>query len=151
MNNTYKYISFVAVSLVIVIFSELIGSSFLDKFNDDFIILISTIFTINVASTSIIYTRLKEISISIDENEKNKDIATQIKNHFTKAKDSLSIGFKTQIILIGVTFLLQIILHSDVVLNCYWYMAFNTMIIFIFIYILELTYDLGECIIELFT
>lgn len=135
---TYKFISYTVTAVLIYCFCEYIGSVFLNSFNSDFINLITTIFAINVASTSIVFSKLKEI---------NNDIGI----NFSEARGELRIGFRNQIILIGLSFVIQLPLNSPLVSIGWLDLILNSISIVIFIYFLEITYDLGKSIIELFT
>lgn len=150
MSSIYKGVTFALVSCLAVLLSNYLESTFLKSFNDDFIALITTIFAINVASISIIYTKLKDLTLIEPEKEIDNKVYDKVMEHFSNAKNKLKNGFRTQIILIGLTFLLQILLNSEIIINC-WVSVFNTITILIFLYFLDLTYDLGKSIIELFT
>lgn len=138
LEQIYKFISYAAISISLVVLSNCIESNFLIDFNKDFITLITTLFAINVASTSIVFSKLKEINSKSGIN-------------FIETRKELEFGFRIQIILIAVTFLLQIFISSKIIDNNCLNIILNSSTIFLFCYFLEITYDLGKTIILLFT
>lgn len=138
IDSVYKTISYVTVSALLVWISDCINSNFIDTFNDGFISLITTLFAINVASTSIVFSKLKEIQLETGAE-------------FTGTRRELGLGFKSQILLIGVTFIIQVLYNSSLIDNETFNFIIKSSTVIIFIYFLDITYDLGKVIMELFS
>ena len=99
-------------------------STFADKFAENILALLTTLFAINIASSTLIAGKLREIQ------EKTGF-------QFTKTKKSLKGSFYEQIIFIGVAFLFGVLRESEYLkknLDCEYFKLFcNTVLFYRFI------------------
>ena len=140
MNNIYKYISFVVVSVLLSYIAKTLESDFLDKFSDNILGLLTTLFAINIASSTLIAGKLAEIQIKSGHS-------------FPKTKSNLKNSFYEQICFIGVAFIASLLRESLILKNYfkqdYSIIICDSVIIFSFIIFLEVLLDIGKSLFNL--
>lgn len=140
MNKIYKSVTFIVLSFILAYLSMKLESSFTDKFADNILALLTTLFAINIASSTLIAGKLREIQ-------------NQTGHPFTKTKSNLKRSFYEQIIFIIIAFIfglvresnyLQVLLKVDnLKLIC------NTILFLSFIYYIDIIRDLGKALFDL--
>lgn len=115
-------------------------SCFVDKFAENILALLTTLFAINIASSTLIAGKLREIQDSTGHD-------------FAKTKKQLKRSFYEQIIFIGIAFFIGIIRESN-----YLQLSFNlndlklicdSLLFFCFIYYLDIIRDIGKSLFDL--
>ena len=142
MNNIYKYISYLSIGILISFFAQCIESDFINSFSANVISLLATILAINIASSSIIASKLREVILKTGGS-------------FEKTKSELKTGLQAQLFLIAIAFIILIlkdskflVLHLD---KNHIDLFTNSIILGIFIFYLDVIYDLGKSMFTLFT
>jgi hypothetical protein len=142
--NTYirNILVFIGLSSIIVIMAFLLKSDFLDKFlTNDLLIILPTILAINVATSSILLSKISDIEI-------------QIKFKFTKTVKGMRNALKEQIVLIVVTVVLLIVYKSifliDLTSNSdYYHLIINILLLSVFIWYLDILRDIGQAMFDI--
>jgi len=140
VHNFYKIIAFASLSLLLAYTALKLESSFADKFTENILALLTTLFAINIASSTLIAGKLREVQ-------------DKTGHEFTKTKKNLKLSFYEQIILIGIAFIFSLVRESiylqDLVgcENCKF--ICNAILFFTFIYYLEIIRDLGKSLFDL--
>lgn len=129
--------AFILISFIICLLSELLKSNFLINFlKNDLIIILITILAINTATSSILLSKLRDLS------EKNS------KSNFFSSYESLQSSLYEQIILI-ILAIVFLMLDSSAIINMvfkYHNLTFNTLITSIFIFSIDILRDTGNAI-----
>lgn len=140
MNRFDKILAFLSISAFIAFIVMKLESTFADKFAENILALLTTLFAINIASSTLIAGKLREIQ------EK-----TGFK--FSKTKKSLKDSFYEQIIFIGVAFLFGVLRESEYLktsLDCeYFKLVCNTILFYTFISYLDIIRDIGKSLFDL--
>lgn len=140
MNNIYKIVTFVFVSISFAFLAFKLESSFADKFAENILALLTTLFAINIASSTLIAGKLREIQ-------------DKTGHPFTKTKKNLKRSFYEQLIFIALAFVFGLLRESKILqasLNpdtlkiiC------NSVLFFNFIYYLDIIRDIGKSLFDL--
>lgn len=140
MNNIYKIVTFVSLSIFFAFIAFKLQSSFADKFSENILALLTTLFAINIASSTLIAGKLREIQ-------------ERTGHAFTRTKKSLKSSFYEQIILIGLAFIFGLLRESKVLqtsLNIETLKVIcNSVLFFTFIYYLDIIRDIGKSLFDL--
>lgn len=140
MNSLYKYIAFTTISFLLAFFAMRLESTFADKFAENILALLTTLFAINIASSTLIAGKLREI-------QDKTGFA------FEKTKKNLKWSFYEQIILIGVSFIVAIARESKYLQSLtepdICKLICNSIIFFTFISYLEIIRDIGKSLFDL--
>ena len=140
MNRFYKIVAFLSISAFIAFSVMKLESTFADKFAENILALLTTLFTINIASSTLIAGKVREIQ------EKTG-------YQFSKTKKSLKGSFYEQIIFIGVAFLFGVLRESEYLktnLNCeYFKLVCNSILFYTFISFLDIIRDIGKSLFDL--
>lgn len=140
MNNIYKIIAFISISALFAFVAMKLESTFADKFSENILALLTTLFAINIASSTLIAGKLR-------------DIQEKTGHQFIKTKKSLKNSFYEQIILIGIAFIIGLVRESkyfQTIFDCESFkMICNTVLFFIFISYLEIIRDIGKSLFDL--
>jgi len=134
VDRIYKIISILVISLGLSYTSYKIESSFVDKFAENILALLTTLFAINIASSTLIAGKIREIQDKTGLS-------------FTKTKTELRKSFYTQIILIIIAVIVGILReskesiffvdHNEFKLYC------DTILFFCFICYVDIIKDIG--------
>ena len=140
MNNIYKIIAFISISAFFAFIAMKLESDFAEKFSENILALLTTLFAINIASSTLIAGKLR-------------DIQEKTGHQFGKTKSSLKKSFYEQIILIGMAFIIGLIRESkyfQTVFDCENFkMICNSFLFFTFISYLEIIRDIGKSLFDL--
>jgi hypothetical protein len=140
MTEFYKSVTYLVFAFIICLFAQKIESSFINDFSNNFIGLLTTLLAINIASSSLIASKLKEISI-------------QTGHGFDKTKKELKRSLSVQLILIALSFIILLFRTSKVISNIFGtstlLLVSNTFTVAIFIYYLDTIKDLGRALFSL--
>jgi hypothetical protein len=140
MSSIYKIITFLLLSFLIAYISIKIQSNFIDTISTNIIGLLTTLFAINIASSTLVAGKLSEIS-----NKTGRD--------FPNTKSNLRISFNEQIILIVLTFVVGIVRESCLLktyMDVYTLkLICDSLLIFAFIYYLDILKDIGKALYNL--
>ncbi|WP_420582068.1 hypothetical protein [Reichenbachiella sp.] len=98
----YRYVTFLVCGYLISVGADKLESSFIDDFSSGLIPLLTTLLAINIASGSLIASKISEI-----ENISGVG--------FHKAKNELKESLKVQLVLIAVSFIVLILKESAIV------------------------------------
>lgn len=135
MNKIYKIIAYLAVSCFLSWLSYSNENSFFIGFNNIVIPLLATLLAINITTSSLIAGELRKIQTA-NPNSKIKDAKYEIKRIF-----------KTQLFLIcsllGLFIIKDCSLIVEYIEQKYIDIAVNACVVGVFIYFLEIIYDLG--------
>jgi len=140
VNNLYKIATYLLLGIILSFISIKLESSFVEKFSENILALLSALFAINIANSTIIASKLYEI---------NKDLGLSFKSTLKELK----LSFYEQIILIAIVFVTGIIresnyLHNEYGINCIKGIS-DSIIFFSFIYYVDIMIDLGKAIFNL--
>lgn len=140
MSNIYKIITFLVIGSIISFASCELQSTFVIKFSENILPLLTTLFAINIASSTLIASKLREI-----QDKTNFE--------FTSTKKNLKTSFYEQIFLIGLAFIFGIIRESNL-LHLHFtketiYCISDAIIFFSFIYYLDIIRDIGLALFDL--
>ena len=115
-------------------------STFADKFAENILALLTTLFAINIASSTLIAGKLREI-----QEKTNFE--------FKKTKKSLKSSFYEQIIFIGLAFIFGLIRESkfleNIFNNDYLHLVCNSVLFYTFISYLDIIRDIGKSLFDL--
>lgn len=140
MNNIYKYIAFASLSLLLAYVAMKLESAFADKFAENILALLTTLFAINIASSTLIAGKLREIQDKTGYK-------------FVKTKSNLKTSFYEQIILIAIAFIVAMARESKYLQNLIDCETFklicNSFLFFCFIAYLEIIRDIGKSLFDL--
>ena len=140
MNSFYKIVAFISISAFLAFIVMKLESTFADKFAENILALLTTLFAINIASSTLIAGKLREIQ------EKTGF-------QFKKTKKSLKSSFYEQIIIIGIAFLFGVLRESDylkTIFDCEYYkLVCNTVLFYAFISYLDIIRDIGKSLFDL--
>ena len=140
MNNFYKIVAFLSISVLLAFIVMKLESTFADKFAENILALLTTLFAINIASSTLIAGKLREIQ------EKTG-------YQFKKTKKSLKSSFFEQIIFIGLAFLFGLLRESNylkTILDCeYLKLICNSILFYTFISYLDIIRDIGKSLFDL--
>ena len=131
--DTLKNISLCFVlALVLTGLSYAIESTFLASFvNNNLILILLTIFSINITTSSVILTKLKEISESHDID-------------FPKSVQELKLSMQEQVVIVCLAFLFLIFKESQVISNSeIAHKTVNTLLVTLFIFEVYILRDLA--------
>ena len=141
MNKIYKIIAYAVVSVLISWIAYASDSSFFESFNGLLIPLLATLLAINITTSSLIAGELRKIK----KENPQCDIG--------RSTDEIKRIFKIQIVLIASLLVLFIIK------DCRWIKQFvdekwitivsNGYVIAVFVYFLEVIYDLGSSLFDI--
>lgn len=135
MNKIYKLIAYISVSALISWLAYSNGSSFFESFNGLLIPLLATLLAINITTSSLVAGELRKIK----KEHPQCDIG--------KSTNEIKRIFKIQIVLIASLLALFIIKDCGWIKQCIdqkWITIFtNGYVTAVFIYFLEIIYDLG--------
>lgn len=140
MNNFYKIITFLSISAFFAFIAMKLESTFVDKFSENILALLTTLFAINIASSTLIAGKVREIQ--------------NLTGHpFTKTKKNLKTSFYEQIIFICVAFVASLlkdtILLKNLINTQYLNLACDTLLFLSFIYYLDIIRDIGHALFDL--
>lgn len=140
MNNFYKIVAFLSISVLLAFITMKLESSFANQFAENILALLTTLFAINIASSTLIAGKLTEIQ------EKTGF-------QFKKTKKSLKNSFYEQIIFIGLAFLFGLIRESSylkTIFDCEYLKLFcNSILFYTFISYLDIIRDIGKSLFDL--
>ncbi|WP_136669330.1 hypothetical protein [Flavobacterium sp. H122] len=140
MNNIYKIVAFTSISALFAFISMKLQSTFVDKFAENILALLTTLFAINIASSTLIAGKLREIQ------EKTG-------YPFIKTKKSLKGSFYEQIIFIGLAFIFGLIRESKYLLTIfeadYFKLVCDSVLFFAFFSYLDIIRDIGKSLFDL--
>lgn len=140
MNSVYKIISFIVIAFILAYSCLKLDSSFSNKFADNILSLLTTLFAINIASSTLIASKIREIQ-------------DRTGHHFEKSKGNLRTSFNEQLVLIGVAFLATLIRESAVVQNAVGInltcLTCDTILFACFIYYIDIIKDIGAALFQL--
>jgi hypothetical protein len=140
MNSVYKIITYCTVSFTLSLLAFYLQSDFVNKFSDNLISLLTTLLTINIASSTLIAIKVSEIKAKTGY-------------HFNNTRKNLKVSFYEQIILIAVAFVAVLIGDSSV-LKCkinsdYFEIGVNSVLFYTFINYLDIIKDIGKSLFDL--
>lgn len=129
---------YIVLALVLNIISVSIKSDFLERFLfNNIVVILITLMAINTATTSLIISKLEDIS------EKKKI-------DFKKTYNEMKLSLVEQIVLIIVAIILSMLNDSKVIKNLnYHQFVFNTLMTFIFIFAIDILRDTGIAIFKI--
>jgi len=140
VNNFYKIISFGSLAFLFAFITLKLESSFADKFSENIIALLTTLFAINIASSTLIAGKLREIQ------EKTG-------HPFTNTKRNLKKSFYEQIIFIAIAFVFGLLRESSLLKQTInpdtLEIICNSVLFFTFIYYLDIIRDIGKSLFDL--
>lgn len=140
MNNFYKIIAFASISIFFAFLAFKLESTFAEKFAENIIALLTTLFAINIASSTLIAGKVREIQ------EKTG-------HPFTKTKKNLKNSFYEQIIFIGLAFIFGLLRESKYLQTHFnpdnLKIICNSVLFFTFIYYLDVIRDIGKSLFDL--
>jgi len=136
----YKNFSLITVSILVSLLAKWLNSSFIESFADNQITLLTTLLAINIASSSLIAGKLRDI---------NQKTGYKFVDTRTELKRSLIV----QVTLIAIAFFLMIFTKSEKVIRLMepdWLnFISNTITVGIFVYYLDAILDLGKALFSL--
>lgn len=137
MTEVYKSVTYLVIAFLINLGSKYLGSDFIDGFTNEFISFLTTLLAINIASSSLIASQLKDV---------HEKTGQSFSSTISELKRSLII----QLILIGVAFVFltlkkSVILEKTISRGTLTLIC-NTVNLTIFIYFLDTIYDLGKAL-----
>lgn len=140
MNKIYKSVTFIVLSFILALISLKLKSSFSDKFADNVLALLTTLFAINIASSTLIAGKLREIQ--------------NVTGHpFIQTKKNLKNSFYEQIIFIIIAFIIGLIRESNylkIIINIdNLKLICNSVLFLSFIYYIDIIRDLGKALFDL--
>lgn len=140
MNNFYKIVTFLSISALFAFVAMKLESTFVDKFSESILALLTTLFAINIASSTLIAGKVREIQ--------------NLTGHpFTKTKKNLKTSFYEQIIFIGVALVASLLRDSIFLTNLiqaqYLKLICDTFLFLSFIYYLDIIRDIGKALFDL--
>lgn len=140
MTEIYKTVTYLVLSFLLCLGAHKIGSSFINDFSDNFIALLTTLLAINIASSSLIAGKLKEINIATGQS-------------FEKTRSELKRSLTIQLFLIAITFIILILKSSTKIEILIGVdnaeLISNTITVGVFIYYLDTIKDLGQALFSL--
>ena len=140
MNNIYKIVTFASISIFFAFLAFKLQSSFADKFAENILALLTTLFAINIASSTLIAGKLREIQ-------------EQTGHPFTRTKQNLKRSFYEQIVFIGLAFIFGILRESKILQTTLnpdtLKVICNSVLFFTFIYYLDIIRDIGKSLFDL--
>lgn len=140
MNSLYKSITFLTISTFFAFVAMKLESSFADKFAENILALLTTLFAINIASSSLIAGKLREIQ-------------DMTRHPFIKTKKSLKNSFYEQISLIGIAFIFALLRESKYIQNLIecsnCKLICNAILFYTFTSYLDIIRDLGKSLFDL--
>lgn len=140
MSEFFKLVTFLTISFIICYLSIILESDFVNGFADDFIALLTTLLAINIASSSLIAGKLKELNI-------------QTGHKFEKTTKELKRSLTIQLILIAISFIVLLVKSSKMISGIIGFnnleIITNTITIGVFIYYLDTIKDLGMALFSL--
>lgn len=140
MNNFYKIVTFLSISALFSFIAMKLESTFVDKFSESILALLTTLFAINIASSTLIAGKVREIQ-------------NLTRHPFTKTKRNLKKSFYEQIIFIGVAFFTSLLRDSIFLTNLidakYLKLVCDTLLFLSFIYYLDIIRDIGKALFDL--
>lgn len=140
MNNIYKIVTFASLSIFFAYLAFKLHSSFADKFAENILALLTTLFAINIASSTLIAGKLREIQ-------------EQTGHPFTKTKKNLKRSFYEQIIFIAFSFVFGLLRESKTLQESLnpdtLRIICNSVLFFTFIYYLDIIRDIGKSLFDL--
>jgi hypothetical protein len=140
VNSLYKSITFLTISIFFAFVAMKLESSFADKFAENILALLTTLFAINIASSTLIAGKLREIQ--------------DMTGHpFIKTKKSLKNSFYEQISLIGIAFIFALLRESKYIQNLIecsnCKLICNAILFYTFTSYLDIIRDLGKSLFDL--
>ena len=115
-------------------------SNFVEKFSENILALLTTLFAINIASSTLIAGKLREIQDKTGHS-------------FPKTKKSLKSSFYEQIVFIGLAFIFSMFRESAILKNVFeeanLKLVCNSILFFCFIYYLDIIRDIGKSLFDL--
>lgn len=140
MTEIYKSVTYLVISFLICFFAQNIESSFINDFSNNFIGLLTTLLAINIASGSLIASKLKEINIKTGQA-------------FDKTKKELKRSIYIQLVLIVIAFVVLLfktsLIFSNFLGSNVLSLISNTVTVAIFIYYLDTIKDLAQALFSL--
>lgn len=140
MNDFYKIVTFVSISAFFAFIVMKLESNFANNFAESILALLTTLFAINIASSTLIAGKLREIQQKTDHK-------------FTKTKKSLKSSFYEQIIYISIAFLFGIFRESKYLENLLdsanLKLICDSILFFTFISYLDIIRDIGKSLFDL--
>jgi hypothetical protein len=140
MNNIYKSIAFFTTTFVFTFITVKLQSSFGDNFAENILSLLTTLFAINIASSTLIAGKIREIQV-----------ATKI--DFLKTKRSLKNSFYEQIVLIVIALVFSMFRESVYLQSVFslftMKLCCDTILFFCFVFYLDVIRDIGISLFEL--
>ena len=140
MNSFYKIVTFLSISLFLGFVAMKLESTFVDKFSESILALLTTLFAINIASSTLIAGKVREIQNSTGHS-------------FTKTKKNLKISFYEQIIFICIALIASLLRDSlfltGLVDSKYVKFACDTILFLSFICYLDIIRDIGKALFDL--
>ncbi|MFD1770864.1 hypothetical protein [Sphingobacterium suaedae] len=140
MNNIYKILTFIFISIIAAYASHLLNSSFANKFAENILALLTTLFAINIASSTLIASKIREIQ-------------DKTSYAFKKSKTSLKSVFHEQIVIIVIAFVASLLRESSILQDflskkivC---ILSDSVIFFTFIFFIDVIKDIGVALFEL--
>jgi hypothetical protein len=140
MNSLYKLIAFLTISFGFAFLTMKLGSSFVNKFAENILTLLTTLFAINIASSTLIAGKIREI-----QDTSGVD--------FHNTKKNLKNSFYEQIILIAIAFIFSMLRESKYLKNafseCTLILLCDTILFFSFIFYIDIIRDIGKSLFDL--
>ncbi len=140
MNNLYKIIAFGSISFLLALITHKLQSTFANKFAENIIALLTTLFAINIASSTLIAGKVREIQ-------------DKTGHPFIRTKRNLKNSFYEQIIFIGIAFVFSLLRESELLKNEIdaktIELVCNSVLFFTFIYYLDIIRDIGKSLFDL--
>lgn len=136
----YKIISFLALSILCAYGSSKLDSSFVDKFAENILGLLTTLFAINIASSTLIAGKLREIQDKTGHT-------------FPMTKKSLKNSFYEQIFFIGLVLIFSILRESKIIQDYLSHdvtkIICDSVIFLSFIFYIDVIRDIGKSLFDL--
>lgn len=140
MNRIYKAISFLFLGFILAYITMKLESNFVENFSNNLLTLLTTLFAINIASSTLIAGKLREIQ-------------DKTGHPFPKTKESLKFSFYEQIVFIGLAFIFSMLQESTFLKNqfeeVHLNLVCNSILFFCFIYYLDIIRDIGKSLFDL--
>ncbi len=140
MNRIYKIVTFICISALLAFFVMKLESDYADKFADNILALLTTLFAINIASSTLIAGKLREI-----QDKTGYD--------FPETKKNLKSSFYEQILFIGIAFVFGLLRESKYIQNVMNVETIkficNSVLFICFIYYLDIIRDIGKSLFDL--
>lgn len=140
MNSVYKVISFWVIGFLLSYLSEKMQSTFTDAFAQNILALLTTLFAINIASSTLIAGKLS-------------DIQDRTAQTFEKTKFNLRRSFYEQLVIIIIAFIATLLRESKVLQkSCSAdsiHLYADAVLFGCFIYYVDIIRDLGRALFEL--